>query len=190
MSEIVEIGKCLKNTFNQEVGKVFKIEKPSWSQGTYYKIRYLSTGKADSVPDDYIPYSYEVVPCPDIAFPPRPDIKVGQCVEWSYRHEGKAKTDQGIVQKIHNDEATIELQRERFGVKGQTWQDIYELSPCSKTEQPPKLPQQHIEPRLSISDCEDRYLASELKDIARKTGISPTMSKRDLCSKLIKIGAI
>ena len=43
---------------------------------------------------------------------------------------------------------------------------------------------------VTVADCEAKYSAVELKDLARRSGISPSGSKRDLCRELIRAGAV
>lgn len=43
---------------------------------------------------------------------------------------------------------------------------------------------------VTVAEAEAKYSAVELKDMARKAGISPTGSKRELCQRLIKEGAV
>lgn len=45
-------------------------------------------------------------------------------------------------------------------------------------------------PSSKILELEPRYSLSELKDMARAAGISPTGTKDRLCRSLIRIGAI
>ena len=45
-------------------------------------------------------------------------------------------------------------------------------------------------PSSKIMELEPRYSVSELKDMARAAGISPTGTKDQLCRSLIRVGAI
>lgn len=51
--------------------------------------------------------------------------------------------------------------------------------------------EQPVVPSKTIRECEEEYLATELKQKAKDAGISPTgLTKRQLCDKLIKAGTI
>ena len=131
--KVLEVGNCLQDNFgDKQISQILKVE--TFSQIPFYKVREFATGKSEFVRWDYIPYSYKVVGCPSSAtFPPKPTLKIGDCAQWSYTRKGKTIIDQGTIVKIDGDDVTLETQREIMGVKGLSFHDIYELSPCPKS---------------------------------------------------------
>jgi len=125
---ILSIGECLINNYSKDVSKI--IGAKEYSGKLFYKIRSFSSGIAKDIPFDYIPYEFSVTKCPDSNFPPRPNLKVGDCAVYLYTRKGKSMSEKGTIISIEGDDVTLRLDVSKFGVYGTSYHDIYELTPC------------------------------------------------------------
>ena len=124
---MARISDCLIYKFNQKIFKIISVDKRETK--TWYKARDIQTGEQEYIPEDYIPYSYEITECPNTSFPPPPDIKVGDYVQYNITKGGKIiGVEKGTVELLSDDEAVIIIEKEMYGVKGRVFKDIYELS--------------------------------------------------------------
>jgi len=162
------VGTCLIDNFGKSVYKIVSLVNVPWDpqKRNWYKIRQFDTGLPETIPENYIPYSYSVVQCPAQEIPKPPAIKVGDTVRWKVK---KGYTKGTVIHIADDGEVTCEIEEKMYGVKGTMFPDIYELEAVeawTKTQDPHWL------------------TVDELKAICRKKGLPDSGNKEDLIRRL------
>ncbi|GAI94095.1 unnamed protein product, partial [marine sediment metagenome] len=88
--------------------------------------------------------------------------------------------------KITDDEAVLEVPKKLMGAYGLVWHDLYDLIKRPDEECEEAFKEEAV-PKTAI-EYDGRYTLVELREMAKKKGLSPSGSKKEITRRLIKAG--